>query len=274
MSIKDLVLHLEPGATAEDPAASTALALASAFGAHLTALVFETDVVSPLAFRSGPTGTPAPSTEAGVAATRAALDAAVEKAGVLGTCVVDHSYAYGIGEVLADYLKVHDLGVLGLADIEKPGRRMLVEAALFESGRPVVFVPPKAPLAGAPKRIVVAWDATPTAARAVEASLPFLKAADEVLVVAVADDKAFRPGSSGPALTNHLARHGVSATFETVERGSGDVFAAIAGRAAGFRADLVVMGAYGHSRLRDFVFGSATRGALSAGTSLPILMMH
>ncbi|MGY2050480.1 universal stress protein [Methylobacterium sp. JK268] len=142
-------------------------------------------------------------------------------------------------------------------------------ALLMEAGRPVLVVPPgRDRLDGT--RVLVAWKDAPECRRAVAAALPLLQAAREVRVLGLA------PETDGGALADvaaHLVRHGVAAAPKlgtAAERRPGD---AIAAETAALGADLVVMGAYGHSRLREWLFGGATRAMLHAAT-VCCLMSH
>ncbi len=203
-----------------------------------------------------------------------AFAAMAANASVAYEVVAQSPHAYGIGEVaFADYARVRDLAVLGVSGPLSREQRLLAETTLFDSGRPLVLVPEQA--AGfVQERIMVAWDATSAAVRAIAGAMPILKAAREVVVVSVLEDKTFRRGESGVEMCRHLARHGVAATFETVGRAEREVATALLDTAQANRADLLVMGGYAHSTLRGLIFGSATRGILENPIRLPVLMAH
>ncbi|MFE1600270.1 universal stress protein [Methylobacterium sp. ID0610] len=140
---------------------------------------------------------------------------------------------------------------------------------LMEAGRPVLVVPPGLVRLRA-ERAVVAWKDAPEARRAVLAALPLLQKAEEVLVLGVG------PETDGQAIgdvADFLVRHGVPATARMVPESGVRPGAAILANAAAQRADLVVMGAYGHSRLREWLFGGVTRDILQA-TNACCLMSH
>jgi nucleotide-binding universal stress UspA family protein len=149
---------------------------------------------------------------------------------------------------------------------------MLIGAAVFDSGRPVLLVPARAPLLVAPARVVVAWDATPAAVRAVHGALPLIRGAAETLVVTITDDKELRPGQSGIELSHLLARHGARASFAAVQRSGRGVLEALAAKAGEVESALLVMGAVRHAPIRNIVFGSATSDLLEAGPPLPVLL--
>ncbi|MGU3468140.1 universal stress protein [Methylobacterium sp. C33D] len=140
-----------------------------------------------------------------------------------------------------------DPGMLGV----EPG------PVLMEGGRPVLVVPPRvAGLAAA--RVVVAWRDSPEARRAVSAALPFLRAADHVTVAAVGAGRRYE---SAEDVAGHLARHGAHVAAHRLQTADddGSELLRFARRAD---ADLIVMGAYGHSRLREWLFGGVTRDIL------------
>ena len=140
--------------------------------------------------------------------------------GVRGEVRPRTSFAYGAGEVFADQARVSDLAVVSLdLALGMPGR-LLLSTVAFSSGRPVLMVPEASGMPRMPKRVLVAWDASPAAARAVAGALPFIRQADETVVATVTEDTALRAGQSGIELTHLLARHGASASFAAV-RGDG-----------------------------------------------------
>ena len=160
-----------------------------------------------------------------------------------------------------------------LPDTEGAGEAQRLQDSLtLVSGRPVLFVPyaGRFPVVG--RKILLAWDASREAARAVSDSLPFLKGAQWVRVV------VFNPGRMhgevpGADVGLYLARHGVKvSTASRVNKGVG-IGELILSEAADCGADLLVMGSYGHSRVREIVLGGATRTLLESMT-LPVLMSH
>jgi len=167
-----------------------------------------------------------------------------------------------------------DLLVLGRpARTDAPGSAPpgLVEAAILESGVPALVVPPKFRPRTIGERIVVAWNGSVQAARALRAALPFLARAREVRVASWGPRAPAAPCSRLDVGT-WLARHGIEASVE-VHPASADVGDEIARAAKRLDADLVVMGCYGHARLRERLFGGATRSSLAA-LPVPILMAH
>jgi nucleotide-binding universal stress UspA family protein len=172
-------------------------------------------------------------------------------------------------EVIAAAARLSDLTVLGRPDsAEEAPMAATIDAALFETGRPVLVAPPGAPVSIG-KRIAVAWNGSPQSARAISVALPFLKQAEQVIITVGGGEDNHAPASG---LVQYLERHGVRATVEGFDVGHG-VGKAILEQAGRLGADLLVMGAYGHSRLREMILGGATREVL-AGAAMPVLMGH
>ena len=144
---------------------------------------------------------------------------------------------------------------------------------ILSTGRPVLFVPYAGRFAACGKRVLVAWNASREAARAVSDALPLLARAEAVEVVAFDPDRGDHGEVPGADLSLYLARHGVKASAARQRAPSLDIGAQILSRAADTGADLIVMGGYGHSRLREVVLGGATRSLLEAMT-VPVLMSH
>ena len=148
----------------------------------------------------------------------------------------------------------------------------LAESLVLSSGRPIIVFPPRGK-ASQVRRILVAWNATRESIRAVADALPLLVKAKAVEVL-VADHERNRAGHGqepGADIARHLARHGVHVEVQRLSSGGKDVGPLLLSQAAAFGADLLVMGAYGHSQVREWMFGGVTRTVLyEAG--LPVLM--
>jgi nucleotide-binding universal stress UspA family protein len=147
------------------------------------------------------------------------------------------------------------------------------EGALFKSGRPLLLVPMDKKPASIGKRIVVAWKAKREAARALADAEPFLRGADQVTVVTV--DAQFDGYGEGPGrdICTYLAHKGLNVELRNIDGMGRPAEVALMDEARALEADLMVMGGYGHSRLREFVFGGVTR-ALSRSATMPVLMSH
>ena len=149
----------------------------------------------------------------------------------------------------------------------------LIEAALFESGRPILIVPSNHPT-GFPKHVLIAWDGSARAARAVADALPFLKTAEAVEIFTIVGEKDLSNSVSGAELAPRLAHHGirVSVKDRPLLRG-GDISDTLKDQIGLSRADTVVMGAYVHSRLQEWILGGLTRSML-VGSPVLMLMSH
>lgn len=146
------------------------------------------------------------------------------------------------------------------------------EAALFRSGRPVLVIPAAWKGETIGKRIVVAWQPKREAARAVADAAPFLSEADQVTVVTV-DANEGQGVVAGRDISTNLARKGVAVELRNIDGMGRGAEIALIDEARALEADLIVMGGFGHSRLREFVFGGVTR-ALSRAPLIPVLLSH
>jgi len=151
----------------------------------------------------------------------------------------------------------------------------LPERLILEGGRPVLVLPPEKPAQVPPKRVLIAWNNSPQAARAVFDSLDLLKDAEAITVLAMAGNAGARREAEEHAnkLGATLGRHGLQAKVEAVDTGSTSASDYLAARVSEDGAELVVMGCYGHSRFRELVFGGVTRDML-AGVKVATLMSH
>jgi nucleotide-binding universal stress UspA family protein len=148
----------------------------------------------------------------------------------------------------------------------------VIEGALFESGRPLVVVPYIQRRGITLERVLACWDGSRTAARAIGDAMPFLERAKAVEVVIVAEERKSEE-MTGANMSAHLVRHGVAASVKRIAKGDIAIQDALLSYAADSGADFMVMGGYGHSRLREFILGGVTRGILASMT-LPVLMSH
>lgn len=150
----------------------------------------------------------------------------------------------------------------------------ILEAALFEGHAPIIVVPDEAKPAYPPERVIIAWNESPEALNAVRAALPLLKAAKTVNIAVIDPPShgATRSDPGGP-LSQMLARHGVDVEISVLAKSLPSVSDVLVRHATDMNADMLVMGAYGHSRFRESILGGATRNLLEH-TTLPILMAH
>jgi nucleotide-binding universal stress UspA family protein len=167
-----------------------------------------------------------------------------------------------------------DLSIVSQPRPESPGSdAMVVESVLFGSGRPVLIVPYIQSAGLKLERVMVCWDGSRSAARATADALPLMAKAATTEVVTVTEGSADQDEIPGIDLAGHLARHDIKIELKRLVRGDMDIADVILSYAADCSADLIVMGGYGHSRLREFVLGGVTRGLLKSMT-VPTLMSH
>ena len=166
------------------------------------------------------------------------------------------------------------LSIVGQANPDVVGPQdLIIEAALFQSGRPVVVVPYIQRTGLTLDRVLLCWDGGRQAARAIADALPFLHRAKAIEVVIVATEPLKSNELPGANIARHLARHDLNVDLKRIVTGETDVANTILSYAADVSADFIVMGGYGHSRLREFILGGVTRGLLSSMT-IPTLLSH
>lgn len=179
-----------------------------------------------------------------------------------------------IDEALIDQGRYADLIVLSqdnrVTDLEAP-IGPTAGNILMAAGRPVLVMPKEYKGTSIGRRVLVAWKPSAEATRAVHDALPLLQQAEAVTVMRVNPDPEEPAHNPGADLATHLARHGVNVTVTPVLAPDTAAGTAILDQARAMQADLIVMGAYGHSRLRELVFGGATRQMLQA-PPVPVLM--
>jgi nucleotide-binding universal stress UspA family protein len=168
-----------------------------------------------------------------------------------------------------------DLVIINQTDPDEPGSSHFADAVLLSLGRPALLVPYVGEFKSLGKRVLVGWNASREAARAVTDALPLLRRAEQVTVMAV-DARASAAGHGedpGADIARFLARHGVNAEVMQTASAGVDAGNLLLSRAYDLHADLIVMGAYGHTRIREIVLGGATRTVLESMT-VPVLMSH
>lgn len=178
------------------------------------------------------------------------------------------------GEVIAVQGRYNDLTIIGWpAGAGSSFSKNLFEAALFQSGRPVLLVPESFTRHGCPKRVLIAWSPERESARAVNDALPLLQSAEEVRILVVDTGSGGPEVNPGGDMARHLARHGVKVEVKHVPGSGEPVQRVILKEGEYLGADLIVMGGYGHSRTGEWLFGGVTRDILRT-MDVPILMSH
>jgi nucleotide-binding universal stress UspA family protein len=279
MGYKDILVTL---ASYPEPTSisvlDSAVSFAAALGAHLAALSCETHVQIPGHFLSGSVvnipgiiaGETAKSRKNGQELL-AAFDRAAEKAGISHETVFEKCATIDFERLLVDYARLRDLTIVSVPESYD---EWYAEAVIFGSGKPTLVLPET-------RRshpfelgtVALAWDFSRTAARAVADALPILEKATKVRIITIVNDKVMDTKHSAEELAKNLCRHGIDVVLDKVDatgRTTGEVLESYV---LSYPIDLLVMGAYGHSRLREFILGGATKRLLSK-PPLPILFSH
>jgi nucleotide-binding universal stress UspA family protein len=274
--IKDLLLNLATDVT-EDATIEYAISLARTFEAHLAAVAFGYDDVPPamLAGEVPPAWIEEfreDAQEVAQAAVRKFAEAA-KRAGISAQASSLPASLAGPSELFGRMARRFDLSVVRQAE---PGKgtpaSLFIEAALFDTGRPVLVVPYIQKTGVKLDRVMVCWDGSRSAARAAADALPFLKRAKTVEVTMVTE-RGKSDEAPGADIAQHLARHGLVVEVKQIVAPHATGADVLLSRAADTSADLLVMGGFGHSRLREFMLGGVTRSILQAMT-LPTLLSH
>ena len=274
--IKDIIVNL--GLGPHDPAGDFAISLADSFDAHVLGVAFAYDPIIPISDMGGvpPAFIDSQRAEADENARSATsrFDRAAKRAGIsaerlkLDASISDASHRF------AKMARRFDLAVVGQPGREKSSAEIVIdEGALLESGHPVLVVPFIQKQSLKLDRIIVCWDGSRAASRAISDAMPFLQKAKQVDIVMVSGKPEESDEIAGADLGRHLARHELKVDLKRMTALGIDVASTLLSYAADFSADMIVMGGYGHSRLREFVLGGVTRGILSAMT-VPTLLSH
>lgn len=207
----------------------------------------------------------------------AAFHTAAEQSGIAYETRTDQALDTTLAAVIGMHARYADLVILGQVDPEQSPQvgRHLPEDVVLSSGRPVLVVPHIGAPAGVGQHVVVAWDAGREAARAVGDAMPILEQAASVLVVIINPESTPLGHGEVPGadIGAHLARHNLEVEVERVPAGKLSVADALLVHIADRGADLLVMGAYAHSRMRELVLGGVTRTILES-MPVPVLMAH
>ena len=277
MAIRDVLLTLT---TYPDPtpasAVEDAVSFAAAVGSHIAAIACEVHVQVPGTFLAGSLVGGIAKHEAHESLNNArtlltAFESAAEKAGVAHERILERCLTQQLPARLVEYARLRDLTIVPVPELYDQGH---AETIIFESGRPTLVLPeiPRAGLFDL-KTVMVAWDFSRAAARAIADAIPILEKAREVRIVTVTNEKVLDSKHSAEELVKNLSRHGIDVILDKVDAAGRSIGKVLQMQAASCAADLLVMGAYGHSRFREFVLGGATKSLLSK-PPIPILFSH
>jgi nucleotide-binding universal stress UspA family protein len=276
MSLNDIILHVD-GAEATKARVEFAVALAKDHGAHLLGIAFAPTALLPLYGADVGLADMSEVLEGVKAKGETALQAFKARAKAEGVSVEGRLMQGMSEEFPRDFAcsaRHVDLAIIGQPRDGDPliGQYALVERCLFASGRPAIIVPAAAEKVEIAGTVVVAWDGSAEAARAFNDALTFLRRPKRVvLLVGVPEEGSEPPGVDD--MVAHLKRRGVSAEMIRFSTSEGDIGRTILAKAKKLRADMIVMGAFHHSRWREFILGGVTLTMLEEAT-IPLFMAH
>lgn len=277
MAIKDILVTLT---SYPDPTpvavVDRAVSVASTLNAHIAALACDVHLQIPGSLLSFGSAGAIASREAhrsrdSALGLLAAFRSTAQKAGVSHEAIHEESLSYRVPERLVEYARLRDLTIVS---VPASYDQWYAEAIIFGSGRPTLVLPESPPLKPFElNTVVVAWDFSRSAARAVADAIPVLEKATTVRIVTVTNEKVIDTKHSSEELAKNLSRHGIDVIVDRVDLAGWSIGECLAREIASSNADLLVMGAYGHSRFREFILGGATQSMLSKPL-LPILFSH
>lgn len=275
--IRDILVNLSVESE-RDVARDYALSLAQTFQAHVTGTAFACLTIVPgIVFDGVPAGLIAAQREESERAANSAavkFDEAVRKAALSADSRIIQASLTDCAQTFGRLARIYDLAVVSQPkpDSTTPDD-LVVEAALFESGRPTLVVPYIQSQPFKIDRVLLCWDGSRNAARAIADALPILEKSKAIEIITITPKDNQRGEIPGVDMAHHLARYRLKVDLKRIVAPDTDVPNTILSHAADTSADLIVMGGYGHSRLREFVLGGATRGILESMT-VPTLMSH
>ena len=254
-----------------------AVSLASLLGAHIAAISCEVHVQVPGSFLSGPgnvgaiVASEAHKSRKNAQDLLATFESTAQKSGVAHEIVLDRCLSSEVPDVLVEYARFRDLAIV---PVPESYDQWYAEAIIFGSGRPTIVLPEaSAAREFGLDRVLIGWDFSRAAARAVSDAIPIMEKAREVCILTVTNEKVIPSRRSSSELAKNLSKHGIDVVVEEVDAAGRAIGRVFAEQVASRRADLLVMGAYGHSRFREFVLGGATRSILTK-PPIPVLLSH
>lgn len=171
----------------------------------------------------------------------------------------------GVAVCVSKLARTYDLCVLSIGD-RMDSQRAVAEEVIFGSGRPsIIFNPMRAPLPSSLRRVAVAWDGSRSSARAAADAMPLLQKAEDVRLLTVVGEKASATAGLAAELSRNMKRNGIASTIDEVDGRQRSIGSALDAYCQEFQPDLLVMGGYGSSRVREFVLGGATEHMLNRG---------
>jgi nucleotide-binding universal stress UspA family protein len=278
MGLNDIVVYVD-SAEATKARVGFAVALAKEHGAHLIGIAFAPIALLPLYGADvgfADMSEVLESVKSQGAKALQAFEASAKAAGVTAEVRLMQGMSDEFPNDFARAARQADLAILGQPRDGDPliGQYALVERCLFASGRPVIIVPASPEKLALKGVVVAAWDGSAEAARAINDAMTFLKqAARVVLVVGVTGAQDEEDGPEIDDMVAHLKRRGIMVEAMRVKTGEGDIGRLLLTTAKTLGADLMVMGAFHHSRWREFILGGVTLTVLEEAT-IPLIMAH
>ncbi len=282
MAFKDALLHLSsyPEPT---PAAviKQGIDIAAALGAHVSALTFRIELPRPgnvlanaLLDVSGMVAAEQQKSVTNAQDLLSLFERLANERGVPHAQIIETSTTSELPAAVTEHARTYDVAMIPVGQVSGL-QQYVAESVIFGSGRPVIVLP-EAPRLGAARSldvVGVAWDFSRPAARAVADALPILKHARTVRVVTIKEEKTIDTRRTVADLARHLERHGIEIVVDEEAARGRTIGQALEQYVSARDLGLLVMGAYGHSRLRDFVLGGATK-SIVANPPLPVLLAH
>ena len=280
MAFKDILLVLitYPEAT-EASEIGEAVSFAGALDARISALACVVKVRAPSqhllsdAFVAGLVDLERKKSADTAAELLAIFETSAKKAGVFQDSLTEACLTSDAPDLITRKARLRDLTIVP-AISEGTNYRWFAESIVFGSGRPILLLPRRGHNRElALDNVVIAWDGSRPAARAVADALPILERAKEVRIVTVVNEKELSSESPAVELSRYLERRGIAAKSDCVDAAGRQIGEVFKSHLTSNQTDLLVMGAYGHSRVREFILGGATRSMLIKAP-LPILLSH
>jgi nucleotide-binding universal stress UspA family protein len=276
--LKDIVVNLSLGAK-RDVAGDYAISVAQAFEAHISAIAYRFRIELPgTIIGSGVAAsiieTQQRETNKMVADTVARFEHAANLGGVAYDTVTPDLSLGEAADGFGRAARAYDLAVVCQPQPDRPGpEELIAEGTLFGAGRPVLVVPYIQKDGLKLNYVTVCWDGSHAAARAIADAMPFLEKAKKVEVIIVQRKGGGDDELPGTDMAQHLARHKINVELRRITVPEFDIASTILSHVSDTSSDFLVMGGYGHSRLREFILGGTTREILGSMT-VPTLMSH
>jgi len=280
MAFKDILLALtsypEPTPVS---VVGEAVAFTAAVGAKISAITCEVNIQVPGSFLAdafmnipGMIAAESKKSSANAKKLLTAFQDDAKRGGVFQDRILEKCQISEVSNVFVEHARLRDLTIV---PAQEGFDQWYAESIIFGSGRPTIVMPHTRKGSGGLSwnTVVVAWDFSRPAARAVADALPILEKAKRVHVVTVKNEKVIDTRRSGADLAKHLSHHGVKINLEAVDAAGRKIGDVLKSFVTSHKGDLLVMGAYGHSRVREFILGGATRNMLSR-PPVPILLSH